>query len=99
MATTKKISLIDVYFIMLLSLGITNHVILIPLLLQTAGRDAWMGTLMTTILHIGWVYILFFIMKRTHQQSIIAWFKDSFGPVMGWIFASIITLYFFGCPW
>lgn len=95
MATTKKISLIDVYFIMLLSLGITNHVILIPLLLQTAGRDAWMGTLMTMILHIGWVYILFFIMKRTHQQSIIAWFKDSFGPVMGWIFASIITLYFF----
>ncbi|MBT2763567.1 endospore germination permease [Paenibacillus sp. ISL-20] len=95
MPTNKKISLIEVYFIMLLSLGITNHVILIPLLLQYAGRDAWMGTLLTMILHIGWVYILFFIMKRTQQQSIFAWFKDGFGPVIGWIFVSIMTLYFF----
>ena len=59
MAATPKISLINVYFIMLLSLGITNHVVLIPLLLQKAGRDAWMGTLLTMILHLGWVYILF----------------------------------------
>lgn len=95
MRTSKKISLIEVYFIMLLSLGITNHVILIPLILQNAGRDAWMGTLLAMILHIGWVYILFFIMKRTKQQSIFAWFKDGFGPVISWIFVSIMTLYFF----
>lgn len=95
MAANKKISLIDVYFIMLLSLGITNHVVLIPLLLQKAGRDAWMGTLLTIILHIGWVYILFFIMKRTRQQSIFAWFKDSFGSVIGWLFVSLTTIYFF----
>jgi len=95
MATIKKLSLIDVYFIMLLALGITNHVTLIPLILQTSGRDAWMGTLLTMILHLGWVYILYFIMKRTGQQSIVTWFKDHFGPVVGWIFIIITTLYFF----
>lgn len=95
MAMMKKLSLIDIYFITLLSLGITNHVTLIPLILQSSGRDAWMGTLLTTILHLGWVYILFFIMKRTKQQSIFTWFKDQFGPVVGWIFIMTTTLYFF----
>lgn len=95
MPTSKKISVIDVYFIMLLSLGITNHVILIPLLLQTANRDAWMGTILTMILHVGWVYILYFIMKRTQPQSIYSWFKERFGNIFGWVFISVTGLYFF----
>ncbi|ANA82683.1 spore gernimation protein [Paenibacillus glucanolyticus] len=95
MPTSKKISIIDVFFIMLLSLGITNHVILIPLLLQAASRDAWMGTIVTMILHIGWVYILYFIMKRTHNQSIFAWFQEHFGKTVGRIFITISSFYFF----
>lgn len=94
MPMNKKISLINVYFIMLLSLGITNHVILIPLILQLSNRDAWFGTLLTAILHVGWVYIVYYIMKRTGQQSIFDWFRERFGKIGGGVFAAITALYF-----
>lgn len=95
MPTSKKISVIDTYFILLLALGITNHVILIPLLLQTAGRDAWLGIILTTVIQLAWVFILYIIMKRTNQQPIISWFQERCGPVLGWIFLVVATCYFF----
>lgn len=95
MPSSKKISILETYFILLLTLGITNHVILIPLLLQTAGRDAWMGVILTTVLQLVWLYIFYIIIKRTNQKSITLWFKERFGLVVGWIFLIIITCYFF----
>lgn len=95
MTNTKQISLLGIFFIMLLALGITNHVIMIPILLQTAGRDAWFGVLMSMVLHIAWVYIIYFIMKRTNQQPIFPWFKERFGSVLTWIFIIVTTVYFF----
>ncbi|GAB6930513.1 spore germination protein [Paenibacillus sp. JCM 10914] len=92
---SKKLSIIDVYFIVLLVLGITNHVVLIPLMLQAADRDSWMGIILTMVLNIGWVYILYVIMKRTKQQSIFLWFKDQYGAFIGWLFIAISTFYFF----
>lgn len=95
MPRSKKISVLDTYFILLLSLGITNHVILIPVLLQTAGRDAWMGVILTSFIQLIWLYIFYLIMKRTNQQSIFSWFKERFGTIIGWIFIIITTCYFF----
>lgn len=95
MTSSKKVSVLETYFILLLALGITNHVILIPLLLQTAGRDAWMGVILTTVLQLAWLYIFYIIIKRTNQQSIMLWFKERFGSLVGWIFLIITTCYFF----
>lgn len=95
MPSSKKISILETYFILLLALGITNHVILIPLLLQTAGRDAWMGVILTTVLQLVWLYIFYIIIKRTNQKSITLWFKERFGSIVGWIFLIITTCYFF----
>ncbi|ASS74692.1 spore gernimation protein [Tumebacillus algifaecis] len=95
MSTGKKISVLNAYFIILLSLGITNHVILLPLLLQTAKRDAWVGVLLTMLLLMIWVYSLCFIMKRTNQQSIFPWFRERYGAVVGWLFLIVSTFYFF----
>ncbi|MCU6710374.1 endospore germination permease [Paenibacillus sp. J5C_2022] len=95
MLSNKKISVINAYFMLLLALGITNHVILIPLLLQTAGRDAWAGVILTMVLHTIWVFFLYFIMKRTNQQSISSWIKERCGSMAGWIFVIITAAYFF----
>ncbi|SFS99374.1 hypothetical protein SAMN04488601_11522, partial [Paenibacillus sp. 453mf] len=37
-----KIPLIQSYMIIMLSVGLLNHVIIIPLLLGASGRDAWL---------------------------------------------------------
>lgn len=95
MLTNKKISIFGTFLVMLLTLGITNHVILIPLLLQSAGRDAWIGILFTAVLQIGWVFLFYLIMKRTKQQSIFEWFKNRCGRVLGWIFALTVAVYCF----
>jgi len=95
MFSSKKISLLDAYFILTLSLGITNHVIMIPLLLQTAKRDAWVGILITMVINVIWVYIYCFIMKRTKQKPIFSWFKERCGSVIGWFFLIITSFYFF----
>jgi spore germination protein (amino acid permease) len=95
MPSNKKITVLDAYFILLLALGITNHVILIPILLQTAKRDAWVGILLTMVLHIIWVYILFIIMKRTNQQPLYSWFRERCGSVISWLFLFVTTSYFF----
>ncbi|MFB9275857.1 endospore germination permease [Cohnella cellulosilytica] len=79
MASTKKISLVDIYFIFLLASGFTNHVVLMPLLLLTAKRDAWLGVLLATILHMIWVYVYFAIIKRTRRQPLRIWFKERLG--------------------
>ncbi len=38
-----KINIIQLFAIFLLSMGLTNHVIVIPFLINAAGRDAWHG--------------------------------------------------------
>lgn len=95
MTNSKQISTIGIFFIVLLALGITNHVIMIPLLLQAAGRDAWFGVLVTIVLQIAWVYIVYIIMKRTNQQPIFPWFKERFGSVLTWIFIIVTSTYLF----
>lgn len=95
MTNIKQISTLNIYFIMLLALGISNHVIMIPVLLQTAGRDAWFGVLVTSVIQIAWVYIIYFIMKRTNQEPIFTWFKQRFGSTLTWIFTIITVVYFF----
>ncbi|WP_106767667.1 GerAB/ArcD/ProY family transporter [Paenibacillus faecalis] len=95
MTNIKQISTLNIYFIMLLALGITNHVIMIPALLQSAGRDAWFGVLVTIVIQIAWVYIIYFIMKRTNQEPIFTWFKQRFGSTLTWIFTIITVVYFF----
>lgn len=45
MNVTKKITPLQACSMLILSLGVTNHVLLIPVLLGTAKRDAWAGTL------------------------------------------------------
>ncbi len=95
MAPTKKISILDVYFIFLLASGLTNHVVLMPLLLLTAKRDAWAGVLLATFLHLIWVYLYFAIMKRTRQQSLPMWIKKRLGNAGAGILLAAAFLFCF----
>lgn len=64
---------------MLLSLGKLNQVVVLPPLLQEAKRDAWISVLLVLFPYLGWISVMYFIMKRTRQQAILPWLRDRFG--------------------
>ncbi|MGN7469502.1 GerAB/ArcD/ProY family transporter [Brevibacillus sp. SAFN-007a] len=73
MKADGKIGIGQAIMVMMLSIGITNHVTLIPLLLSKAGRDAWLSVIFGTIPFCLWAYALFFINSRIKQQSLSQW--------------------------
>ncbi|MEW9702802.1 endospore germination permease [Paenibacillus sp. SI8] len=75
----KKISALQLYFVLMLSIGITNHVILIPALLQNGKRDSWIGAAAAVVPLVIWVLLLYMLIKKTAHQRIMDWLKIRFG--------------------
>lgn len=73
------IGIYNAIFMILLSSGLYNHVILTPILLKAGGRDAWIGVLMASLVMPILILILVFISKRTNGQSISVWLSKNFG--------------------
>ncbi|TFH60092.1 spore gernimation protein [Peribacillus frigoritolerans] len=89
----KKISSIQTLSIFFLSIGLLNHVILIPFLLSTGGRDAWFFSILTIGLIPIWVYILSRIIKNMDNQSLTDWLENRFGKHIKNIALFFIAIY------
>lgn len=77
MKVDGKIGIGQAIMLLMLTVGITNHVTVIPLLLSKAGRDAWLSVLFTAIPFVGWVSLLYFINTQLYQESLHAWLRRS----------------------
>ncbi|WP_339202434.1 endospore germination permease [Peribacillus sp. FSL P2-0133] len=89
----KKISSIQTLSIFFLSIGLLNHVILIPFLLSTGGRDSWFFSILIIGLIPIWVYILSRIIKNMNNQSLTDWLEYSFGKTIKNIVLFFIVIY------
>ncbi|XEC95653.1 GerAB/ArcD/ProY family transporter [Paenibacillus tarimensis] len=85
----RTIGILPLFYILILSIGIVNHVMVIPLLLETAYRDAWLSVLMFIPPLLLWVGILIFIMRKTGQQKLTLWVNDRCGPLAAELFRII----------
>ncbi|MEH7484138.1 endospore germination permease [Neobacillus drentensis] len=65
--------------IVILSTGLMNHVLVIPLILDQAGRDAWISVLVTIPPFLLWLGVLYYIMRKTNQQSLTMLIQQHFG--------------------
>ncbi|MGG1551356.1 endospore germination permease [Paenibacillus ferrarius] len=74
-------SRLQIVFLLLLSLGISNHVLIIPHLLQAAKRDAWFSILIAYLALIGWSLILYLILKSMGMLSFYIWLKTRVGMI------------------
>lgn len=72
----NTIRFISVFYIILLSVGLFAHVEIIPFLLSTAKRDAWISILLTVIILPLWIYVLYKIVAILNKRSIIQLLKD-----------------------
>ncbi|MCM3125434.1 MULTISPECIES: endospore germination permease [unclassified Mesobacillus] len=77
-----KFSTIFVLFMM--SIGLMNHVMVIPMLLSAAKRDSWISVLISGVLFLGWLVFLQSIIKKLDSTHLFTWLKERFGKIVAW---------------
>ncbi|MGG0285226.1 endospore germination permease [Peribacillus butanolivorans] len=65
--------------IVVLSVGLLNHVMIIPLVLEVAGRDAWLFAALTGLLSIAWGFLLYWILKKKKTEHLFPWLENRIG--------------------
>lgn len=86
----------QLFFVLILFIGISNHVLIMPHLLSASKRDAWICVLISYGLLLLWGYILYMIMKKNHQNLYLYdWIKARAGVLISRICISILLAYVF----
>lgn len=86
-----KFTRLQLMFVLILSLGVSNHVLLLPHLLKAAKRDAWVCVLIAYVILLFWGWLLYLIMKRNGPQKLSSWLKSRTNG----IFSNFIIFAFF----
>lgn len=89
----QKINIGQMASMIILSTGLLNHVMLIPLVLQSSKRDAWLSVIMTSGVFSLWIPLLYYILKKTKSKHITIWLKEYFGTLISNLFLFIFILY------
>lgn len=92
---TGNIGIIPLFSIIVLAIGLMNHVIVLPPLLQAARRDAWISVLAMILPYAVWVAALYFIIRKTGRQPILPWLQQRFGTAVSFVFRSFFVVYLF----
>ncbi|WP_010098068.1 endospore germination permease [Ornithinibacillus scapharcae] len=88
-----KFSRVQIFFLLIMFIGISNHVILLPHLLQVAHRDAWLSALIGYFVLILWSFLLVIIMKRSKNQKYSIWLKNRIGGPATSILLVLLSIY------
>ncbi|CAH0262396.1 hypothetical protein SRABI96_03464 [Peribacillus sp. Bi96] len=89
----KSISTFQATVVLILSIGLMNHVIVLPSLLGASGRDSWISTLVTGMLFLLWLPMVYWIIHKTKQQHIIGWLHTHSHPLAAWSIKILLFLY------
>lgn len=87
-----KITPIQSYMIIMLSVGLMNHVIIIPLLLEASKRDAWLVVLLVFVASPVWIGCLNYIIQNMNNQHMKKWLDQHFGKFLSAILVIIYSL-------
>lgn len=79
---SSRISTSTAMMIIILSTGFMNHMTVFPFLLDQAGRDAWISVLVTIPPFLLWLGILYYIMRKTKQQSLTLLIQQRYGNLV-----------------
>ncbi|MBA2943090.1 endospore germination permease [Paenibacillus sp. CGMCC 1.16610] len=78
-ARYRKITALQLYYVIIISIAITNHVLLIPVLLHYGKRDSWVGAGLSILPTVLWVCLVYLIIKRSKQQNLLLWIGQRYG--------------------
>ncbi|RAR43473.1 endospore germination permease [Paenibacillus sp. MDMC362] len=95
MSGVRGIPTNQAFMIMMLTAGLTNHVMIIPVLLEKSGRDAWITILVSAVLFLPWVLLIYGIINKIGNRSIKQALDESSGRGFRLLMMSMSGLYFF----
>lgn len=97
-ASIGKISFLQTVMILMLSNGLMTHVIINPMLLDSAGRDSWISIIISFFIFIPWFVFIALFMKKSGQQKLLPWLIQRTHPIVAWILIipMFIQLYLIG---
>ncbi|MDQ6423004.1 endospore germination permease [Paenibacillus sp. LHD-117] len=93
----KPFGILPAISIMILSVGLVNHVLVVPLILNGAKRDAWMAVLAAMLVILPWTAIpLYGLLSRMKGKRIDHWLRERLPPFAVWIVMAycLLTIFF-----
>ncbi|WP_281884652.1 endospore germination permease [Paenibacillus sp. YYML68] len=88
-----KLSMLQIAFVVMLSSGMTNHVVLIPLLLDKAGRDAWITVIIAMGFTVLMALLLYYVSRGIGQQGLMDWALAQYGRLFTRLLAAAALIY------
>lgn len=90
----KIIQAVHIYILLIMSTGFMVHVLIIPALLSTSNRDAWLSVIFSTIPFILWILLVFYIYKKLNTHDILSLLKRKLSSSGVIIFSIVFGSYF-----
>ena len=88
-----KFSPLQLSFVMVLFIGISGHVIIIPHILTVALRDSWICTFIAYVVLILWGMMICYTMSRMGNQKLFDWAKERAGALVSGIIVFLFFIY------
>lgn len=85
MSQQKFITPFQIFFLFISTIGILNHVIILPKLLDMAERDSWVAVLFSIPICIPIFCCIYYIAKKTKQQNILQWIRTQYNQWIAWL--------------
>lgn len=93
MTANRGIPISQGFMLLMLTAGLTNHVMIIPVVLEKSARNAWITVAVAGVLFIPWILIAFRTMKNIGTRSISKAVEESSGKFARILITSMIALY------
>ncbi len=84
-SSTGTINFFQACIIFMLMNGLANHVIVNPMILDAAGRDAWLAVLLAGALFTAWTMLLIWFMNRSGHRPLKSWLASRTHPAVAWL--------------
>lgn len=95
----KTIRISEVFFMFLLSSSLVNHIIVMPIMIETAGRNAWISTILGFLLSIPFLYLLAKVITHFKSISIFKWLEKHYQPSVRNLIGFLFFLFLFFNGW
>ncbi|MDF2921902.1 MAG: hypothetical protein K0R57_816 [Paenibacillaceae bacterium] len=90
---SPKPTLLSAILVMMLTVGMSNHVFLIPALVEASQRDSWLALLLSSPAVFILVFVMMYISRAMSNEPLAQWFHVVTGPAPAYIFRVLISLY------
>lgn len=83
----QPLNVLQLLCMVMLSTGLMNHVLVIPILLEASHRDAWIAAVGALLALPLWLPFLYFAIKQTSRQRLFDWLQTQYSRAVAYLFA------------